>query len=490
LRTKQTLIVLTVILFSFNCIAQTNYKLPPKTIVDIVTAAPTPAASLSPGGNYMLLTESESMPSISYLSQPLLRIAGMRITPQTNSMQRTRFATAFTVKNLKSGNEVKIKLPVGVKLGNAMWSQDDKLIVFTQYTENDVKLWAADVKTGNAKVIVNGKLNMTIGNGVIWLKDNKHVMVFMIPDKRGKVPLENKVPMGPTIQENLGKVSKAPTYQDLLKNYYDEQLFDYYATSQLILVDVTTGAKKNINKPAIYSSVSYSPNGEYILVDKIKHPYSYTVTYYSFPRSVEIWNSNGEPVKQFADLPLADEVPLNGVSTGPRDISWRALEPATLTWVEALDNGDPEKEVPFRDKVLSLSAPFKNFPDEIIKTRHRYNDISWLEEKGFALLSEWDWKRRWNTTYLINVDKKDIQPKIIFDLSTQDAYSNPGSPISKITKDGETVIIYENNCVFLSGQGSSPKGDMPFLDKMNLMTMQKERLFQCKDMSYESFIDF
>jgi len=484
------LIVLFSIIFSLVSFAQTSYKLPPKEIVDIVTAPPTAGASLSPTGNYMLLTEFEPMPSIAYISQPLLRLAGLRITPQTNSAFRTTFATGFTIKNLKNAKEIKIKLPAGAKLGNAEWSLDDKWVVFTQYTENDVKLWAADVQTGNAKIIVNGKLNMTIGDGVSWLKDNKHIIVFMIPEKRGKLPVENKVPTGPTIQENLGKVSKAPTFQDMLKNYYDEQLFDYYTTSQVVSVDVTTGAKKNIGKPAIYTSLSYSPNGEFILAEKIKRPYSYTITFDSFPTSVEIWNNKGELVKQLADLPLADEVPLNGVPLGPRSINWRPLEPATLIWVEALDGGDPEKMVPFRDKIMALSAPFINSPNELIKTKHRFAGIAWLEEKGFGLLSERDWKRRWQTTYLINADKKDFEPKVIFDLSSQDAYGNPGRPVNKRTKGGENVVISENSSIYLSGVGSSPKGDMPFLDRMNLLTMQKDRLFQCKDKSYESFIDF
>lgn len=490
MKVKIILFVLAAYLCPLINFAQTSYKVPPKEVVDIVTAPATPAASLSPGGNYMLLTEYEAMPTIAYLSQPLLRLAGMRITPQTNSAQRLRFVSSFTIKDLQNSKEIKIKLPAGIKLGNAVWSKDDKWIVFTQYTDNDIKLWAADVKTGNAKIIINGKINITIGGSIQWHKDNRHVLITMIPNNRGKLPAVNKVPTGPTIQENLGKVSKNPTYQDMLKNYSDEQLFDYYTTSQIVLVDVTTGAKTNISKPGIYSSAEFSPNGEYILVDKVKRPYSYNIGYWGFPHSIEIWNIKGELVKQLADLPSSEEVPLNGVTTGLRNISWRELEPATVTWAEALDNGDPEKDVPFRDKIVSLSAPFKNAPVEIFKTKYRYGGIAWLEEKGLGLISEWDWKRRWNTTYLFNADNKDFQAKVIIDVSYNDDYGNPGNPVYKTTKTGESVVMYENNSIYLSGQGASSKGDMPFLDKLNITNMQKERLFQCKDKTYESFIDF
>jgi len=470
--------------------AQVKYKQPPKEIADIVTAPPTPRASLSPEGNYILFAEYEAMPGIAYLSQPLLRIAGMRITPNNNSSLVTAFNTAFTVKRIKDSKEIKIKAPVNGKFGSAVWSNDEKHIIFSQYTDKGVKLFIADPENGSTKLLVNGYLNMTMGQGYKWLKDNKTLLAFMVPENRGPAPKSNEAPQGPNVQETLGKVAPAPTYQDLLQNAHDEKCFDYYTTSQIITVNTITGEIKKLNKPSTYSSVSFSPNGEYILVSRIKRPYSYTVTAGSFPRSVELWNKNGEKIKELFDLPLEEEVPLNGVPITPRMITWRALEPACLVWVEALDGGDPEKNVPFRDKIMTLAVPSKSQPKEIMKLKNRFAGISWLEEKGLAFVSEYDWKKKWSTTYLFNFDKPESEAKVIFNLNTQDAYANPGNPVYKMTKDGEYVIIYENSSIYLSGAGSSPEGDRPFLDKMNINTMQKERLFRCKEKCYETFVDF
>lgn len=481
---------LLIILFAFTLVsAQEKYKLPPKEIVDIVCAPPTPRAALSPAGNYIMFTEYEAMPSIAYMSQPLLRIAGMRITPNNNSSQVTTFNTAFTLKRIKDSKEIKIKTPAGAKMGNAQWSNDEKYILFSIYNDNGVKLYMADAATGNIKQLYNGYLNMTMGGGYRWLKDSRTVIAFVIPENRGAAPKSDEAPQGPNVQETAGKASPAPTYQDLLQSAYDEKCFDYYTTSQIIKINIATGEKKKLNKPAIYQSISFSPNGEYALVTKIKRPYSYTVTAGSFPKSVELWDKNGEKIQSLFEIPLGEGIPLNGVQTAPRSISWRSLEPATLVWVEALDGGDPEKTVPFRDKIMTLSAPFKESGKEVMKLKNRFAGIEWLEEKGLAFVSESDWKKKWSTTFLVNFDKP-AEPKVIFDLNTQDAYANPGSSVNKTTPSGDNVVIYENGYIYLSGTGSSPEGDMPFLDKMNLNTMQKERLFRCKPNTYESFVDF
>ena len=72
-----------------------------------------------------------------------------------------------------------------------------------------------------------------------------------------------------------------------------------------------------------------------------------------------------------ASLPLADRVPIRGVPTGPRDFQWRANEPATLVWNEALDGGDWKTQVPHRDRIVMLKAPFTGEPAEVMLVRDR-----------------------------------------------------------------------------------------------------------------------
>ncbi|MGZ7046399.1 MAG: TolB family protein [Candidatus Aminicenantales bacterium] len=469
--------------------AQEPYKLPPKDVVAIVDAPPTPRVSMSPARDIMALIDYEAMPTIAYISQPLLRIGGIRITPFNNSRQVLSFSTGLSLEDLKTGQVRKIALPDGVKFSGISWAPDGRTIAFNRYVENGIELWSIDVAAGTAKALTGPVVNAVTGGGG-WMPDGKSLLVTLVPDGRGPAPEAPRVPKGPNIQETSGKSAKVATYQDLLKNAFDEVLFDYYATAQLAIVETATGAVRKIGRPGIFSDVSASPDMNYILVDRIKRPYSYSVPYAEFAHAYEIWDLDGRTVKVLADLPPAEDVPINGVPTGPRNADWMALKPATLVWTEAMDGGDPEKDAPFRDRMMTLPAPFGGEPVEALKLKERAQGLTPFATPGLAFASEFSWKKRWRTTYLVDLDHPSIVPRKIFDRSTEDSYKDPGMPVMTTLKTGDRVVLQDKDWMYLSGSGASPKGDHPFLDRMNMKTMKTERLFQCQDPGYEMFVAF
>jgi len=469
---------------------QETYKKPPQEVIDILKAPSPPQASKSPDGKRALFYTYETMPSLAYMAQPLLRLAGTRITPLNNSRQQTYFMTSLTIMTIEKGEVIPVKLPEEARFGFPRWSNDGAWFAFTRYLDDGVELWAVEAKTGKVKELTGPAINAVLGSGFSWLSDNKHILAYMVPEDRGKPPEEPTVPVGPHIQEVSGKFAKVWTYQDLLETPYDEELFTYYATSQMKKIDVTTGETEDFGEPAVYVSADPSPDGSLLLVHRIKKPYSYSVPYYYFTHNLEIWDMDGNLVHLLAEVPLADDVPMRGVPKGIRSVEWRALQPASLIWVEALDEGNPDKEVPHRDRVMTQSFPFKEDPQEVIKVGQRYSGITWLESPGMAFLTEYDWKRRWRTTYLIDVDDPSMEPKKIIDLSIHDRYNDPGRPVYTITSNGERVVLQDKDWIFLSGRGANPQGERPFLDKMNLKTMKTERIFQSGEDCYESFVDF
>ena len=470
--------------------AQEPYKLPPREVVEILDAPPTPMAVVSPKGDLMLLVEYKYMPSIRHMAQPMLRLAGMRLIPKTNSRQTTVFYTGLVLLQLDSGETRRIPLPEGGEFGFPVWSYDGRWFAFIRYRDEGVELWVADAVKGEAKAVTPAGVNAVLGSGFQWLPDSRHLLVAMIPEGRGPAPKAPTVPVGPVVQETSGKFSPVRTYQDLLTCPYDESLFDYYATAQLMLLDVQTGSSSKLGSPAVYSYISPSPNGELLLVERVKQPYSYSVPYYRFPNSIEVWNMKGEMVHLVADLPVADEVPIGGVPTGPRSVYWRPLQPATLVWAEALDEGDPKKEVAHRDRLMMVAAPFDDQPREVYKVQQRYAGTRWLATEGEALVVEYDWKRRWRTTKLVNFDDPTAEVKVVFDLSSQDQYRDPGFPVSKTTPAGERILLQDGDWLYLSGRGASPEGDRPFLDRINIRTLQKERIFHSGTNCYETFVTF
>ncbi|MFQ6068979.1 MAG: S9 family peptidase [Candidatus Aminicenantales bacterium] len=488
-KTHLAILLILLILVPLSSSAQEPYKLPPKEVIDIVSAPPPPRAIISPNREALLLAEYEVMPSIEYMAQPLLRLGGMRITPRYNSRQQTTFYTRMTIKNIRKERIVRIEVPENAKLGFPRWSPDGAWIAFTRLAENGTELWLANAQTGKAKALTGPIINATLNSGFAWL-DKSRLLVFTVIEERSAPPKKPQIPIGPNIHETSGKVSKVRTYQDLVKDSYDAKLFEYYTTSRIKEINIVSGRERTLGEAGIYLFAQPSPDKNFLLVYRIKKPFSYSVPYYYFSHTLEIWDRKGNLIHLLADLPTADEVPIRGVPSGPRSVGWRPLKLATLVWVEALDNGDPEKEVPHRDRLMALSSPFTGAPEEIAKISHRYSGLDWLQSGQEALLTEYNWKKRWRTTYLLNVDDKNSQPKKIFDLSSQDVYNNPGRPVYMTTENGERVVLQEKDWIYLAGSGSSPEGDFPFLDKFNLRTLQNKRLFRSADKTYEYFVDF
>ena len=465
--------------------AQHGYKKPPKEVLDVLNAPVTPGASISPTRDNILLGTSLRYPPLADLAQPMLRLGGLRINPQTNAPHRAPYSVAMTLKRIVDGTEVKIELPPGAKTGAPQWSADGKHFAFLNTAPTGVELWVGDAATGKIQKLKGVTINLTYGDPFAWMPDNRSLVVQLIPSRRGPPPPQPSVPVEPNWQESSGKVGPVRTFEDLLKSPYDEALFEYYTTSQLALVDATSGKVSEIGKPAIFETVDAAPDGLHVLVARVHKPFSYLFTVDDFPRDVEVWDTKGKLVYKLASLPLADQVPTDGVATGPRAYRWRATEPATLVWAEALDGGDPRKKAPFRDRILMLKAPFSGSPVELTKTEQRFFGLQFGEKDGWALVSDYDRDRRWVKTMMLNADKPGEPGKVVWSRSVQDRYKDPGAPVTRLVAGAQRVVMQEGDSIYLIGNGASPEGDRPFVDRLNLTTMKSERLFRSDATSYD-----
>ena len=470
--------------------AQTAYKLPPKEIVDILDAPPPPTASLSPTRDALLLIQAKPYPSIASLAEPLLRIGGVRVTPRTANAQRTAAVVGLAVQPLDGSPLRKIELPEGAEFDRPIWSFDGKKIAFARDRDGGAELWVADVATGRAGAIPGVRLNDVLGGPITWLKDNTHLLVVTIPEGRGDAPPAPKAPAGPNVQESSGKVGQMATFQDLLTSPHDEALFEHYATSRLARVDVETGASEAVGPPGLITGAEPSPDGKYLLVSTVRRPFSYRVPYSYFTRKTDVWDARGDRLATAADRPISDDIPRQGVPTGPRNVNWQPLHDARLLWAEALDGGDPKAKVPNRDKLMALGAPFDGPPAEVLKVKHRFAGLAYLPEKDRAILSEIDRDRRWRTSTLLNLADPDGPRKVLFDLSVNDAYKNPGVPMTVTRADGTRTVLLDGDAIYLTGAGASPEGSRPFLDKLDLKTGESTRLFHCDEKVFETPLGF
>ncbi len=455
------------------------YLTPPKVIADIMTAEPLPTVAVSPTRKVLLLTHRKSMPSLAQVAEPFIGLGGSRINPKTNGPRILAVTTKLVLKDVATGTEKPLVLPPATFYSGS-FSPDGKYVSITVTTPTGIQLYLANVSTGLVKPLLVGGIN-GLGGGCRWLDDSTGFLCSLIPAARGPMPKEG-LPTGPAIQETIGKPAPAPTFEDLLKNPYDEALYEYFFTSQLAWVDLA-GVKTPFGKPGVYAGADISTDGKYLVVSRTKKPFSYVVPAGQFPRDVELWTKAGVLVKTLADMPMADTFPRDGVFPGPRGFRWHPIEPATLLYVEPLDGGDPKAKVPFRDRVLSLAAPFTGQPTEIAKTEWRAGGWQFTE-KGAAFLNESDRETRKRRTWLFDGGLASA-PKKIWELRQQDRYADPGAPVSRPFSG---KILQVGDEIYLSGAGASPKGDRPFLDRFNLKTLQATRLWQCDDASYETFV--
>ena len=476
--------------------AQEPYRTPPPQVVDILDAPPIPAGVAGPTGEWLILVHGESMPGIDDLAAPMLRLAGRRISPVTNGLHATPPFVRYSVVDVDGGDTREVQ---GAEdgLGPPHWSPAGDRFAFTRTTADGVTLWIADPRAGIARPLTEPELNGARGEPCAWMPGGESLLCHFVDRDRGSPPAPPAVPAGPVVQESGGEAAPSWTFQDLLKNAYDEVLFDYYLTSQPALVDAGTGETRPVGAPGVYESVEPSPGGEHFLAVRTVRPYSYLVPDIRFAKEVEVWDGDGQPLSTIATLPLDEGGPehLGFRRAGLRQFSWRPGKPATLAYVEALDGGDPARDAPDRDRVLTLDAPFTGEGTELIRTEHRLGSgafgfgypVLWGEDGRTALVYEFDWPTRRTRAWVVDASTPG-RPVLLWDRSTDDWYDNPGDPVMTQDAAGKSVVRMDGIHVFLAGPGGSPEGDRPFLDRLDLESGATERLFHSGADSYETVV--
>ncbi len=479
---KSKLFILFLIVFQFN-FAQENltYQKPSQSILELAEAPLAPSIRMDSKGENIVFLYRSNFKSIQELSEEELRLGGLRINPATNIGSRTTYYTDVKVQIGINGEIQNVmNLPEDGRFANFSYAPNEKLMAFTNTTNSGVELWILDISLAKATKISEPNLNGNIGRPFTWFKDSNALLVEFLPKSRKSlINTKEAVPSGPTVSESeAGVKAQNRTYQDLLKNPNDEFNFEQLALSELQKVSLD-GKASSWKKEAMYRSFDFSPDGNYVMITTIEKPFSYLVPYYRFPSKTSIYKSNGDFVKTILEVPLIEDLPKGFMAerTGKRDLAWRSDKPSTLIWVEALDGGDPENEVPFRDEVFQQDAPFNGTVTSLLRTKDRFAGIIWGNNSTAIAYDRW-WNTRNTRTYIFNPSDPNQSPEILFDRNYQDVYSDPGNFVTKENEFAERVLELDGNNAFLLGEGYTPEGKFPFVDEIDLTSKSKNRLYQ------------
>ncbi len=472
------------IFFAISTKAQdnTSYQKPPKEILDLVDIERAPSVRMNEDKDFMILLYRDAYKSIKDLSQEEMRLGGLRIDPKTNIGSRVSYYNNIKIKGLrfKGATTIQIKgLPSQPKLSNFSWSPDQKKMAMTHTSNSGVELWILDIKSARARKLSDIKINANIGSAIRWFEDNNSLLVKVISSQRKElINTKTSVPTGPTISVNNGKKAQNRTYQDLLKNKTDEHNFQQLAQSELYKISLN-GTKKNWLGNAIYTGMNFSPDGNYVMVTTVEKPFSYLVPYYRFPSKTTIYTKEGKKVETVLQVPLIEDLPKGfmAVRTGKRSFRWRSDKASTLTYVKALDGGDPKNKVAYRDEVFEFEYPFNGKGKSLIKTKNRFSYIQWGNDNTAIAHDRW-WNTRNQKSYVFNPSNSSEKPSILFDRNYQDRYNDPGSFVSERNKYGSYILSLEDDNAFLIGAGYSKQGQFPFVDQMNLKSQKKNRIYQ------------
>ena len=471
------------------------YQMPAKDVADIIDQPLPPAVSISPTREWMAELAYVALPRLADLATPELQLAGVRINPDTNGESRPDYAVGITLRHLDSDKSKGVTgFPRDAHIVETEWSPNGKHMACALHGNKSVELWMVDVPAATAERACGRSLVACLGTPFAWC-GNDALICTLVPGNRRKPPDAPAVPFAPVVMEAYGeKNGGVRTYKGLLGSRHDEELFEYYFTSQLARVGVE-GSITNIGEPAIFLDMDPSPSSEFVLVSKLGRPWSYSVPLYYFGKKTEVWDKSGKSAFDVAELPLmaGDLMSFDSARPGRRMIGWREDAKATLFWAEAQDGGDPATQAEHRDALFTLAQPFKDVPRELLKTETRIHGVLWGSD-DLALVSEGWYKTRKTRTTIVAPGHPDTPARVLFDRCSDDDYTDPGQPVTIRNESGRRVIhtTDKGGRMFLIGKGASSDGLRPFLDSMDVATLEKKRLWQCEGEVFEmpmTFVD-
>jgi dipeptidyl aminopeptidase/acylaminoacyl peptidase len=498
-----------------------DYLLPPGLIQDILTRSShyDTLNALSPDRTHLMIPIDAEFSSLKLMTQKTYRLAMLEFCPDVNREWRlsTSGTKGLKIFSLEKKRSWMVDLPENTFISDMTWSPDGKKIAFLAHLPQVSQVWTADVATGKAESLSKASVMATLsarrrfrrgGGGASqmlqWTPEGS-VITLLVPNDRGPEPKKSAIPPSPIIRHTREKATPTSTYPFLLRTAHDKELFRYYTTSQL--AELTPGQPPRLlGEPAMYMSISLSPDGKYILAEKLVEPFSYIVSYRSFPRELQVMDMEGKILSTIRKIPLQEsEARRDGPSPLddlPRDVAWRPDgKGLSFLWREPKPEKDKDKEEADqksdreerKDRLMLLSPPFDmDQVQALITSMKRFSQVSYETEGRyvFARLSGRGEDCKTGTD-IAAFDLREIPPlKIVLlkDIETEEPVKLPGNIMTLAMSNGVSYALTSSSGESVYLQGDGYKEDYkprPFIDRISILNGEKERIFEGSADMYE-----
>ena len=159
----------------------------------------------------MLVLTKPSLPPISELARPELRLAGLRIDPGANGLSRSGYYTGLTLVRISDGLQRPVTgLPPEARIAWPRWAPDGGSFAFGVRDGCGIRLWLANVDSGVSRRVSDIRLNGVFGAPFAWIpsgqgrEDVGSLIVRAVLEDPGEIPVAPAFPVGPEIRENGG----------------------------------------------------------------------------------------------------------------------------------------------------------------------------------------------------------------------------------------------------------------------------------------------
>ena len=474
-----------------------SFQLPSEKIVDLFDRPFHPFPIILPNQDKLILRQNNAYMPYHWLSKETIQYAEIDIYPENRARKRSMFVKEYQIADISFIREKerlltkddfqfkKINLPEKGLYGTEILSPSNNAFLVLEYQAENIVLWHVDVHTLETKMLIDKGLTQAINDVVHWFGDQQNLLVSLIPDNLSFPSKTSSAQVGPIVMETSGKNSVARTFQNLLQNSYEEDLFEYYASSQLGIFNIQTGELERIGEPGLITHCQISPNGRFILIHEHLRPFSATLPYTRFPGRwyvYDIFERTSTELHRYDSVDL-----LSGwVQAGKRLFEWHPFYDDTLVYVIALDGGNPNLESKYRDGIKLLNYPFKGDGSDFFKTEQRFRKIIFIDKNAFVY-EEFMFKDNIISSHVVNNDNRKHE---IYRRHIRAIYDHPGSPMTYQTHSGHIGILSINNHIYFKGDGYSTLKRTPFIDRMDLENFQLNRIIEFDEEDHVNILDF